>query len=67
LHVAEPDEEPRECTALEGVRCLECGAMYAKPSGGGVVTENPGCPQCGYLGWVPLRELASEPSSSGER
>ena len=34
------------------VRCLACGTAYAKPSGGGSVKENPGCPSCGYLGWV---------------
>jgi hypothetical protein len=48
---------------VESVRCLECGAMYAKPSGGGTVRANPGCPECGYVGWlavsVPVsRELA---------
>lgn len=39
-------------TVIESVRCLECGALYAKPSGGGTVRENPGCPDCGYVGWV---------------
>ena len=42
----------RELYAVERVRCLECGTTYAKPSGGGTVTENPGCPRCGYLGWI---------------
>ncbi len=37
---------------VESVRCLECGAAYAKPRAGGTVRENPGCPECGYLGWV---------------
>jgi predicted nucleic acid-binding Zn-ribbon protein len=37
---------------VESVRCLECGAVYAKPAGGGTVRENPGCPECGYVGWV---------------
>jgi predicted nucleic acid-binding Zn-ribbon protein len=37
---------------VESVRCLECGAVYAKPSGGGTVQQNPGCPDCGYLGWL---------------
>jgi DNA-directed RNA polymerase subunit RPC12/RpoP len=45
-------------TLLESVRCLECGAIYAKPSGGGTVRENPGCPDCGYLGWVDARVAA---------
>jgi predicted nucleic acid-binding Zn-ribbon protein len=39
-------------TVVESVRCLDCGSMYAKPSGGGTVRENPGCPECGYVGWV---------------
>jgi predicted nucleic acid-binding Zn-ribbon protein len=39
-------------TVVESVRCLECGAVYAKPSGGGTVRENPGCPDCGYVGWI---------------
>jgi predicted nucleic acid-binding Zn-ribbon protein len=45
------DERPR-LTAVESVRCLECGAIYAKPAGGGTVHQNPGCPECGYVGWV---------------
>ncbi len=39
-------------TVLESVQCLECGAVYAKPAGGGTVQENPGCPDCGYVGWA---------------
>ena len=39
-------------TLLEQVRCLDCGAVYAKPAGGGTVHSNPGCPECGYLGWL---------------
>ena len=39
-------------TVLESVRCLECGAVYSKPADGGTVRENPGCPECGYVGWV---------------
>jgi hypothetical protein len=38
--------------AIETVRCLSCGAAYAKPAGGGTVYANPGCPECGYAGWV---------------
>jgi len=37
---------------IETVRCLSCGATYAKPLGGGTVRANPGCPECGYVGWV---------------
>jgi predicted nucleic acid-binding Zn-ribbon protein len=38
---------------LTQVRCLECGAAYAKPAKGGTVEQNPGCPRCGYIGWIP--------------
>jgi predicted nucleic acid-binding Zn-ribbon protein len=34
------------------VRCLGCGAVYPKPVRGGTVAANPGCPQCGYVGWL---------------
>jgi phage FluMu protein Com len=39
---------------LESVRCLECSEIYAKPAAGGTVHKNPGCPVCGYVGWIPL-------------
>ena len=45
---------------LESVRCLECGEVYAKPSAGGTVVKNPGCPTCGYVGWIPV-SLPREP------
>jgi hypothetical protein len=41
-------------TVLESVRCLECGEVYSKPIAGGTVQKNPGCPCCGYVGWIPL-------------
>jgi hypothetical protein len=41
-------------TVVESVRCLECSAVYAKPSGGGTVRANPGCPECGYVGWLAV-------------
>jgi hypothetical protein len=37
------------------VRCLECGGVYVKPVAGGTVQQNPGCPTCGYVGWIPVR------------
>jgi predicted nucleic acid-binding Zn-ribbon protein len=37
---------------LHTVRCLSCGAVYSKLARGGTVTANPGCPDCGYLGWL---------------
>ncbi len=38
----------------EDVRCLECGAVYSKPTGRGTIRTNPGCPDCGYLGWLSI-------------
>ena len=40
---------------FETVRCLECGEVYAKPLAGGTVQKNPGCPECGYVGWIPVK------------
>jgi hypothetical protein len=51
----EPTETvPRapQLQVLHTVRCLSCDAVYSKPSHGGTVTANPGCPECGYLGWI---------------
>jgi hypothetical protein len=45
------DDGPK-FTVLESVRCLECDLVYAKPSSGGTVQANPGCPDCGYVGWA---------------
>ncbi len=47
---------------LASVRCLECGSVYAKPTVGGTSEMNPGCPVCGYVGWIPVR-LALEPKA----
>ncbi len=48
--------------SLQSVRCLGCGNVYGKPSGGGTLTRNPGCPGCGYVGWLSLsdRQEASQ-------
>jgi hypothetical protein len=60
---ADPSASSASLALVESVRCLDCGAVYAKPAGGGTVKANPGCPECGYVGWlavnVPFRpELA---------
>jgi hypothetical protein len=47
---------------LKSVRCLECGEVYSKPVAGGTVQKNPGCPECGYVGWIPI----SLPAERGE-
>ena len=68
---AHHDGEPL-LTLLESVRCLECGDIYAKAAGGGTVDKNPGCPECGYVGWlaasVPVSEdLALRRSGAGRQ
>jgi hypothetical protein len=46
--------EEAPLTVYQSVRCLECGVVYAKPEHGGTLAANPGCPDCEYLGWLPL-------------
>jgi predicted nucleic acid-binding Zn-ribbon protein len=48
---------------VESVRCLECGTVYGKPIGGGTVRQNPGCPECGYVGWLSVALPLSRGSS----
>jgi hypothetical protein len=38
---------------MSPVRCLACGTTYPKPTALGTAESNPGCPRCGYVGWVP--------------
>jgi predicted nucleic acid-binding Zn-ribbon protein len=49
-----PQENGVNLSVLERVRCLECGTVYAKPSRGGTNRVNPGCPECGYVGWLAV-------------
>jgi predicted nucleic acid-binding Zn-ribbon protein len=58
-------ERPRASrrSTVVTVRCLDCGELYSKPLGGGTVRANPGCPECGYVGWVLAPEL---PTTAGE-
>jgi hypothetical protein len=37
---------------IERVCCLECATTYVKPADGATVRRNPGCPECGYVGWI---------------
>ena len=57
----EPQGERPELAVYQNVRCLECATVYAKPTRGGTARANPGCPECGYVGWispeVPFRAL----------
>jgi hypothetical protein len=56
---------------VQRVRCLGCGIVYVKPTGGGTVSANPGCPECGYVGWVleglPFTRDALQLRSVGDR
>jgi hypothetical protein len=45
---------------IESVRCLQCAAVYARPAGGGTMRANPGCPECGYVGWLAVSVPFSE-------
>ena len=55
-----PQSSGGHLAVIASVRCLECGALYAKPAGGGTVRSNPGCPECGYLGWVAVPSRSSD-------
>jgi hypothetical protein len=59
--------ELRALAVLETVICLECSEIYAKPVVGGTVQKNPGCPSCGYVGWIPVSVPGEprEPRRSG--
>jgi hypothetical protein len=65
------DEDARPLSRINRVRCLGCGIVYVKPTGGGTVSANPGCPDCGYVGWVletsPVKQDASQIRSVGDR
>jgi predicted nucleic acid-binding Zn-ribbon protein len=47
------------------VRCLSCGIVYPKPSALGTAESNPGCPRCGYVGWVPADQDEDEDVMEG--
>jgi len=53
----------RPFSIVVSVHCLNCGVEYAKPTNGGTVKTNPGCPRCGYLGWTepPITAEAQVP------
>lgn len=61
------EQQDGRLSEIETVRCLSCGAAYAKPSSGGTVRANPGCPECAYVGWVLAPDLTRhEPPRSAE-
>jgi hypothetical protein len=64
----DPQDAEARLAVYESVSCLECGTVYAKPTRGGTAKSNPGCPECGYVGWVSVsvRFGASPPRRSDE-
>ena len=56
-----PPRDTGQLTVLVTVRCLECGEIYAKPRRGGTVEKNPGCPSCGYVGWLSVSLPSEQP------
>jgi predicted nucleic acid-binding Zn-ribbon protein len=71
MDVGEALRKPAALTVVENVRCLDCGVVYAKPFGRGTVEANPGCPECGYVGWLavslPLTAASERRRSVGDR
>jgi hypothetical protein len=41
---------------FETVLCRDCGLAYEKPAARSTVRANPGCPECGSLGWTPAAD-----------
>jgi hypothetical protein len=65
---ADAGDEARPLPGIDRVRCLGCGALYVKPAGGGTVSANPGCPECGYVGWAsPLTKPPLQHHSAGDQ
>jgi predicted nucleic acid-binding Zn-ribbon protein len=54
----------RSLSVIESVQCLECGSVYVKPAGGGTARDNPGCPDCGYVGWLSVAVPVNRPSAA---
>jgi predicted nucleic acid-binding Zn-ribbon protein len=61
-----PHSSGGHLAVVASVRCLECGAIYAKPAGGGTVHSNPGCPDCGYVGWIAVRTSSDDQRAATE-
>jgi hypothetical protein len=51
------DAVRRRKAAESIVVCLACAAAYEKPAGAGTLAANPGCPRCGYVGWIGVGTL----------
>ena len=63
--------EAPSLSVYENVLCLECAAVYTKPTRGGTARSNPGCPECGYVGWVatavPVTTSTEQRHSDGDQ
>ena len=55
--VASLDTARKRKAAESIVICLACAAAYQKPAGAGTLAANPGCPTCGYVGWIGVARL----------
>jgi predicted nucleic acid-binding Zn-ribbon protein len=53
------EEDETRLEVAQEVRCLGCGTVYAKARGS-TVSKNPGCPECGYVGWLSAKVPVSE-------
>jgi hypothetical protein len=57
--------EPLMHDPVEQVRCLSCRLVYVKPTKGTTVGRNPGCPSCGYVGWLSVLVPPADPVPPG--
>ena len=55
--VASLDEARKRRAAESIVICLECAAAYEKPGAAGTLARSPGCPACGYVGWIGVMRV----------
>jgi predicted nucleic acid-binding Zn-ribbon protein len=53
-------ENARSSEEVELVRCLECGTVYSQPVSN---VESGACPNCGYVGWIALKQKPAERKS----
>jgi hypothetical protein len=54
----------RSSASLIQVCCLYCSCAYEKLQTGHAIDE-PRCPSCGYVGWMPLPLFEWSPAGSG--
>jgi predicted RNA-binding Zn-ribbon protein involved in translation (DUF1610 family) len=54
------DDHEAMLDTVQEVRCLSCGTVYERGKGTGSASENKGCPECGYVGWLSAKVPVSE-------